>query len=62
MTMSMGIPLVPDQQLRVNPAGGFLVGMGDHYEITETRRGRDTVLVFGRTWAATPFRPTAARR
>jgi hypothetical protein len=54
MRMSMGIPLVPDQQLRVNPAGGFLVGTGDHYEITETRRGRDTALVFGRTWAATP--------
>ena len=59
MMMSMGIPLIAEQQLRVNPAGGFLVGMGDHYEIAETRRGRDTALVFGRTWTATPV---SARR
>lgn len=58
MQMSMSIPLSPEMQLRVNPAGGFISGMSDHYEITVSRRGRDTAMVFGRAWSPTPISAT----
>lgn len=52
--MSTSVPLSPGLERVVNPAGGFLSGYAERYEIAVSPHGRDTALVFGRTWAPVP--------
>ena len=55
MGMATTVPFTPDQVVRVNPGGGFFVGMTNRYQIIESSTGRDTTRIFGRAWAAPPL-------
>jgi hypothetical protein len=55
--MSTSVPLSPALQRVVNPAGGFLSGYAERYEIAVSPHGQDTSLVFGRTWTSAPVSP-----
>jgi hypothetical protein len=52
--MATSVPLSPGEERVVNPAGGFLSGWSERYEIVASARGRDTTMIFGRTWTPTP--------
>jgi hypothetical protein len=52
--MSTSVPLSPGLERVVNPGGGFLSGWSERYELVQSPHGRDSALVFGRTWAPTP--------
>ncbi len=56
--MSTSIPLAPGMERVINPAGGFLSGWSERYELVTSSNGRDTSRVFGRTWAPTPISET----
>lgn len=53
--MSTSVPLSPGLERVVNPAGGFLSGYAERYEIALSPHGQDTALVFGRTWVPAPI-------
>ncbi len=53
--MSTSVPLAPGLERAVNPAGGFLSGYSERYEIAQSPHGQDTSLIFGRTWSPTPI-------
>lgn len=50
MMMSMTIPFQPRAVFTTDPTGHLLTGYTAEYSIRESRDGRDTVAVFGRTW------------
>lgn len=52
--MSTSIPFRPQLASTPDPAGGFLVGFTDRYEIRQSRTGLDTARVFGRAWTPDP--------
>jgi hypothetical protein len=54
MQMSMAIPFQPRAHFTPDPTGRLLTGYSGEYSIRETRDGRDTVAIFGRTWTAEP--------
>jgi hypothetical protein len=53
--MSTSVPLSPGLERVVNPAGGFVAGYTERYEIATSPHGQDTTLVFGRAWSPTPI-------
>ncbi len=54
------IPFTPMGSVAPSMHGGLLYGWGGKYEIIRTRNGRDTTLLFGRSW--TPGPVSDARR
>ena len=55
MVLAATVPFTPEQVVRVNPGGGFFVGMTNRYQIIESSNGRDTTRIFGRVWASPPL-------
>lgn len=51
---SGAIPFTPTSSLTPTVHGGLLYGWGGKYEILRTSNGRDTTLIFGRTWTPRP--------
>ncbi len=60
MMMSTSVPLSPRLVMGYHPAGGFLVGWSESYQIARSPDGSDTLQVFGRGWSPEPV--TAARK
>ena len=60
MLMSVPVPLRPYAHTAVDPMGGFVTGWSGEYLLRSTRDGRDTVMLFGRTW--TPAAVTGAEK
>lgn len=60
MMMSTSVPLSPILVSGFNPAGGFLVGWSEGYQIAGMPNSTDTSTVFGRAWTPAPV--TAERK
>ncbi len=48
------IPFSPKRMSLLTPGGGVLVGTPAEYTLVLSRTGRDTALIFGRSWTPTP--------
>lgn len=53
--MTVTVPLRAQTITGFHPAGGFLMGWSDEYQVAISPNGRDTTSVFGRTWQAVPI-------
>ncbi len=53
--MTVTVPLRAQIITGFDPAGGFLLGWSDEYQVALAPNGRDTAEVFGRTWHPVPI-------